>query len=213
MAFKHSISFATDLAANFGCNRFRITPDIVSKLLRPAIWSSCAVWLESEQTPFPWTGSLLSCCFAQDSIRNLWFCSYIIFLLRDQWMIARLSEAAMGVALVGNNFWLIPWEFHFPTKKNSVVTAWYLQSIKTFLTVELSQYRKSGSTFSSSEPVAASSDCSRLGNTLFVFASLTRPSCAGVLFQELGHWFCSQLLWLSSWIAFGNDYQMTGTGQ
>ena len=37
MAFKHRISFATDLAANFGCNRFRITPDIVSKLLRPTI--------------------------------------------------------------------------------------------------------------------------------------------------------------------------------
>ena len=32
-------------------------------------------------------------------------------------------------------------------KKKSVVTARYLQSIKTFLTLELSQYRKSGSTF------------------------------------------------------------------
>ena len=30
-------------------------------------------------------------------------------------MIARLSEA-MGAALVGNNFWLIPLEFHFPMK-------------------------------------------------------------------------------------------------
>ena len=37
MAFKHHISFATYLAANFGCNQFRITPDIVSKLLRAAI--------------------------------------------------------------------------------------------------------------------------------------------------------------------------------
>ena len=34
----------------------RIMPDIVSKLLRFAIWSSCAVRFESEQTPFPWTG-------------------------------------------------------------------------------------------------------------------------------------------------------------
>ena len=31
------ISFATNLAANFGCYRFRIMPDIVSKLLRSAI--------------------------------------------------------------------------------------------------------------------------------------------------------------------------------
>ena len=37
MAFKHRISFATNLAANFGCNRFRITPDI-----GPAVPSFCA---------------------------------------------------------------------------------------------------------------------------------------------------------------------------
>ena len=33
--------------------------------------------------------------------------------------------------------------------------AQYLQSIQAFLTLELSQYSKSGSTFSSSEPIAA----------------------------------------------------------
>ena len=56
MAFNHHIiSFATDLAANFECNQFRIMPDIVSKYLRSAIWSCCAVQFESEQTPFPWT--------------------------------------------------------------------------------------------------------------------------------------------------------------
>ena len=32
MAFKHCISFATDLAANFGCDPIRIMPDITSKL-------------------------------------------------------------------------------------------------------------------------------------------------------------------------------------
>ena len=53
------ISFATDWAANFGCYRFRITPDIVSKLLRASLWSRCAVWFESEQTPFPCTGRQL----------------------------------------------------------------------------------------------------------------------------------------------------------
>ena len=47
-----------------------------------------------------------------------------------------------------------------------VATAQNLQSIKTFsgLILELSKYRKSGNTYSSSEKVAASSDCSRLGN-------------------------------------------------
>ena len=43
---------------NFGWNQFRIMLYIVSKLLRTAIWSSCAVKLESEQTPCPWTGSI-----------------------------------------------------------------------------------------------------------------------------------------------------------
>ena len=57
MAFKHFISFATNMAANSGCNRFRIMPDIISKLLRAAIWSCCAAQLESEQTPFCLTGS------------------------------------------------------------------------------------------------------------------------------------------------------------
>ena len=58
MAFKHSISFATNLAVNLGCDRFRITPDIISKLLLAAIWSCCAVQLESEQKPFPQTGRI-----------------------------------------------------------------------------------------------------------------------------------------------------------
>ena len=98
-------------------------------------------------------------------------------------MIARLSEA-MGAALVGNNCSPIPWKFHFqiPMKENlSSRPDIYTLVIKTFLTVELSQYRKSGSTFSSSEPVAARSD------PVFVLARPTRPSCAGARPQELGH--------------------------
>ena len=37
MVFKHCFSFATDLAANFGCNlnQFRITPYIVSGFCAP----------------------------------------------------------------------------------------------------------------------------------------------------------------------------------
>ena len=69
----------------------------------------------------------------------------------------------MSEALVGNNFHR---KFHFTWKRKSLVAASYLQSIKTLLTVELSQYHKSGSVFSSSEQVAARSDCPRLGNAL-----------------------------------------------
>ena len=37
VAFKHHISFATVLAANFGCNQFIIMPAIVSKLVHTSI--------------------------------------------------------------------------------------------------------------------------------------------------------------------------------
>ena len=49
------------------------------------------------------------------------------------------------------------------------------QSIETLLTLELSQYGKSGSMFSSSEPVAARSDCCRLGNALCLCSPLAVP--------------------------------------
>ena len=71
--------------------------------------------------------------------------------------------------------------FHF-TWKNKVsfsclkFTTW--QSIKILLTLELSQYCKSGRMFSSSEPVAASSYCSRVCTdfeTPCVCARLSNP--------------------------------------
>ena len=68
MALKHHISFATDLAANFVFDWFRIMPDIVSKLLSATIWSCCAVLLESEQTPYSQTGCQLG---ANRGIANL----------------------------------------------------------------------------------------------------------------------------------------------
>ena len=170
---KGSISFATYFAANFGCDRFRIMPDIISKLLRATIWSRCAaVWFESEQTPFPWTGRRLrsaalhrirfgTCGFVPMSYfysgtrANEWSQDWA-----KQWAWLWQATTSGESGRFHGNSW------PFPKKKKPVVTAQYLQSIKTFLTVELIQYSKSGSTFSSSESVAASSDCSRLGNKL-----------------------------------------------
>ena len=82
------------------------------------------------------------------------FCSCVIFLLVPQWLIERLSSA-MGAALVGNNFSPIPSKLSFHNKKWLVVAQIFrnLQSIKTLLTLELSQYSKKGSTFSSTEPL------------------------------------------------------------
>ena len=127
MAFNFCISFAIDLAANFGCERFRITPDLVSKLFArrrrapqidvhlqslcgAAILSRCAVRFESEQTPFPRTGRRLRSA-ALHRIRfgtcELFQCH--IFTQRpmtDRW------------ALVGNNFSPIPSKISFHIKKS-----------------------------------------------------------------------------------------------
>ena len=56
ITFKLHISFATYLAADFGCNWFRIIPDIISKLLSASIWSYCAGW---SRTPKPFLGHVI----------------------------------------------------------------------------------------------------------------------------------------------------------
>ena len=128
-------------------------------------------------------------------------------------MIKRLSEA-MGAALVGNNFLPIPLKFSFHMKKKLIglVAAQYLQSIKAFLTLKLSQYRKSGSTFSSSEPVAARSDCRRLGN-----ASV----CARQSYPRKQSLRAAPRAWplilpskpsITFWNSLRRDCQMTGRG-
>ena len=55
----------------------------------------------------------------------------------------------------------IKFSFHMKNKSDR-----NLQSIKTLLTLELCQYSQSGSMFSSSKPVMASSNCCRFGNIL-----------------------------------------------
>ena len=70
--------------------------------------------------------------------------------------------------------------FHFVWNRKclvAVVAARNLQSIKTLLTLEVSQYLERGSTFFSSESVAARSDCRRLGNALCL-CSPVRPAQA-----------------------------------
>ena len=71
--------------------------------------------------------------------------------------------------LVGNNSSPIPLRISFHMKNKvtgrSLIS---IQSIKTFLTVELSQNHKSGSTFFSGEQVDASSDYCQLGNILYL---------------------------------------------
>ena len=70
--------------ANFCWDQLRIMPEIVSKLLCAVIWRCCAVLFESELTPFfQKSHQIISAVFARDSIWNILFCSYVIFLLKS----------------------------------------------------------------------------------------------------------------------------------
>ena len=172
MAFKYPISFATSLAANFGCNWFRIMPDIFSKLLMPP--SEVTVLFDLNLSRHPFLGlvvnlddvklDLLLCTGFNLEHVVLFLCPGLIF--RGQQMIKRLRDA-MKNALVCNKFLPITLKFLFHLK-NSVVNVQNLHTIINFLTLQLSQYCKSGSMFSLREPSATSSDCSPglLRNTL-----------------------------------------------
>ena len=229
MAFKHSISFATDLTVNFGCYRFRITPDIVSKLLRAAIRSR---WAESNLSRRPFLGQvafhlrpiLLQTLVAIDSEScQTFFPSFctppsevaVLFYLNLSPFLGQVVDLDLLLCTWFNLEHVILFlchiftqrpmndhkversdsrcfgrqkrlaysmEISFPLKTKTIVTARYLQSIKTFLNVELSQFRKSGSSFSSSEPAATAAD----SETPCVCARPSdHPSCAGARPQEL----------------------------
>ena len=90
------------------------------------------------------------------------------------------------------------------------------QSIKTLLTLELSQYRKRGSMFSSSKQVAASSDCSRLENALCLSSPVCPAHCGGEQEQSRRAAPRAWQLILPSnplitfWNSLWRDCQMTG---
>ena len=209
MAFKLSISFAINLAANFGCNIFWITPDIVCNILRATIWSCCPVLFESEQTPFPRT------CRWFRPAANMMFCLHIILLLRDKWLIERLSESMGCVGCCFGRQQLLAYsiEIFISHEKKWLVAAQNLQSIETLLTLELNQYRKSGRMFSSSEPVAASSDCSLLGKRPVFCACLSDPRKQS---QRAAPRAWPLILpsepSITFWNSLRRDYQMTGRG-
>ena len=208
MAFKHHISFAIDLASRFGCGRFRIMPDIVSKRLCAAI---CSIRI--------WADALLSDKSSIEILHRIRFGIYRIIPMSYFYSETnqRSKDWAKRCALLWSattSRLRITSKISSQFKKKWLVAAQYLQSIKIFLTLELSQYCKSGSSavarFPQSKHVAASSNCRRLGNVLCVCARPSdQPKLAGARPKELDHWFCSQDLRLSSWIAFASDCQMT----
>ena len=80
MAYKRRFSFATVLAANFGCNQFRIMPDIVYKpFLRVSEVSVLFDWNLNRR---PFLDQVVDLDLLPDSEHaNLFLC---LILLRDQ---------------------------------------------------------------------------------------------------------------------------------
>ena len=107
------------------------------------------------------------------------FCSYFIswFLLRDQWVNDWSKDWAKQWARLWLAQLLANSIKNFISREKQIDSAltYIYKALKTFVTLELSQYRKSGSTLSSSEPVAAHRDCSRLGNALCLCSPVRPP--------------------------------------
>ena len=126
-------------------------------------------------------------------------------------------------ALVGNSFLPIPSKFHFTWKIKWLVAARNLQRFKTFWTLELSQYHKSGSMFSSSEslllPAATASDyetpcvCACLSDQhkqswraaprAWPLILPSKPSNlqlpSGTAFREIASWPAGAQTWTQTW--------------
>ena len=149
----------------------------------PAICSRCvveAVPLDAEQTPFSWTGCSATCWLVPMhffySETNKWLKDWV-----KQW--ARLLSVILPIPLT-----IIISQRNFFFFCQCLVTTQNLQSMETFLTLDLSQDLKSGGTFSSNKQVAASTDSARLlpshsssqcrlGNTLCLYLPI-RPAQA-----------------------------------
>ena len=136
---------ATNWAVNFGCYPFTVIQDIVSKLLRAAIWSLRTVWLESEQSPFPRTGCGLRSAALLANLHRIQLGTRCFVPMSDLLRVSETNEWLQDWAKRWVQLWFaitslqFHQNFHFTWKKMWLVAALYLQCSKTFLTVELSQ--------------------------------------------------------------------------
>ena len=216
MAFKYHISFVTNLAANLNCNWFRIVPLFPSFAHSHLKSLCCLIRIWADSFFLDRLSSSISLLLAQDSISNMWICSYTLFLLRNQWMIKIIEGSNERCFGWQHDLAKLLWKFQFTWKMFLLSVTCHCSKITNhynILTVKPSQCSKSGSNFFVKR---GSRGQQRLQQTqkqsVFVLARLTSPSCAGALPQELCHWFCSQSLLLSSGISFGIDCQMICRG-
>ena len=137
---------------------------------------------------------------------------------QEKWILVRVGKTDVRVGKTDSSLStllkFIPFMKIIPEKK--VTHCCPKQSIKTLLTLELSQYRKRGSMFSSSKQVAASSDCSRLENALCLSSPVCPAHCGGEQEQSRRAAPRAWQLILPSnplitfWNSLWRDCQMTG---
>ena len=112
MAFKHCISFATCMALNFGCNWFRITPDIVSKLCSPP--SEVAVLFYSNLSRLPFLGQDVDLDLLHFTGFNLEHTVlFLCHIFNQRSMTDRKIKRSHGCCFGLNNFSPIPLKFSF----------------------------------------------------------------------------------------------------
>ena len=117
----------------------------------------------------PCKGLIPSFCIQPSEVAMLfdWNLSrgFFFFWTCSQFLCPNFTQRLMiyRTALVSNKFQQNLSKFHFTWEKNQLSQPKNLQSIYTILTLELSQYYKSGSTFSS---IADSCNCYLFANTL-----------------------------------------------
>ena len=144
------------------------------------------------------------------------------FLLNARLAAHRLQKVRTGnlkfktnLALVCNKFSPMPSKISFHMKQKVTCCGQKFTNHENLVNSWTVKYSKSGSMFFSRLKRACRCP-QQLQPTrkrpVLVLARLTRPSCAREQPQELGLWFCSQNLRLSSGIAFGSDCQMTSRG-
>ena len=115
MAFKHRFSLRPIWLQSFGCDRFRIIPDMVSKFLHAAISSRCAqaFWFQSAQTPISRTGRRFrSAALHRTRLGTCGFGPITYFTQRP--MNDRKIGRSDGRGLVGNIF--LPIHFNLITQ-------------------------------------------------------------------------------------------------
>ena len=115
----------------------------------------------------------------------------------NEWSKDWLSKG-MSAALVCNNFSPIPLKISFHIEKSDLSLQEIYKALKPFWLYKWVRVSRVVARFpqaSGSLPAATAADLDTPCQTVFVLAG---PTCAWVLPQKLGHWFCNQHFLLSS---------------